>query len=969
MKPLVEIFRTVPVAIILAWVLAFAGSVIAQTVRPGTLRGEVTDPSGAAIPGASVVLSAPDGGVVAKTTDGSGTFEMTNLKPGNYRMAVSTGGFRPSEQDVQITTGQIHQVTVPLQVAVQQQEITVSEVAPTVDASPASNAGAVVMTGTDLDALSDDPDQLQADLEALAGPAAGTGGGQIFIDGFTGGTLPPKSSIREIRINSNPFSAEYDRMGFGRIEILTRAGTNTLHGRFRVQGNTSGFNTQNPFVVASNQAPYHSLNYDGNIGGSVWGKASYTFYAFHRNIDNSAVVNAIVLDPNLNPVSYSAGIANPRTRTNLGPRVDWQITQNNTLTARYQYSRDIRSSQGIGGFTLPSQAYNTLRTEHSLQLSDTQILGESAVNETRFRYEVEQNNQTSEMVAPSLEVTGAFKGGGANRDSALNSKGYELQNYTSLIAGPHTVKFGVRIRATHNVDFSSDGFQGAFTFPSIAAYQITQQGLAAGLSMAQIRVNGGGANQFTISTGTPRTVVDVLDAGLYIQDDWRARPNLTLSGGLRFETQTRVPDHMDFAPRLGVSWAVGNQNRPTVIRAGFGIFYDRFDEDNILDLVQLNGVAQQEYIVSDPDFYPHVPAAGSLTGTQTSSTVYSIAPNYRSPYVMQGAASVERQLTRVMNVSVSYVASRGVHQLVTNNINAPLPGSITAANPLGTRPFGNSVNMFQFTSAGSFHQNQLIDSINIRAGSRLSLFGTYVLNYAHNDTATEGFPSNPYNLRADAGRASNDIRHRVNIGGTMSLPLGLRLSPLITLQSGSPYNFTLGQDLNGDSRFNDRPAFADGTTLPENLVVTPFGSFDKAPHAGQALVPVNYGQGTSRAIVNLRLAKTFTFGPAPAGKRRGGGGGGGGGAASGTFPGLREAIGGRGGGDGFGGGGGGGNGAGRYSLTFNVDARNVFNKVNLGDPVGNITSPLFGVANSLASAPFSTGAAVRRIDLSLAFAF
>ena len=168
--------------------------------------------------------------------------------------------------------------------------------------------------------------------------------------------------------------------------------------------------------------------------------------------------------------------------------------------------------------------------------------------------------------------------------------------------------------------------------------------------------------------------------------------------------------------------------------------------------------------------------------------------------------------------------------------------------------------MYQYGAGGTFRQNQLISTINVRAGARLSLFGNYVLNFAHNYTTIGGFPSNPYNLFDDAGRANNDVRHRVNIGGTMSLPWALRLSPLVTMQSGPPYNITLGQDANLDSQFNDRPAFADSTTLPEFLVVTPFGSFDKLATAGKTIIPINYGSATSRVAVNLRLGKTFSFG-------------------------------------------------------------------------------------------------------------
>ncbi len=975
-------------------ILVSGGGLAAQNARPGTLRGQVTDPSGASVPQASVTLTTPTGQRVTRVTEANGTFEITDLAPGNYNVAVSKAGFSPSEQGVQITAGQVQQIEVALEVATQQEEVTVSEVAPTVDASPSNNADAVVMQGSDLDALSDDPDQLQADLQALAGPAAGPNGGQIFIDGFTGGELPPKSSIREIRINSNPFSAEFDRMGFGRIEILTRPGTDTLHGRLNLQGNSSAFNTKSPFVTSASQVPYHSINFEGNISGSMLKKLSYTFNVFRRSIDDSSIVNAIVLDQNLNQVPFNAGVPNPQTRTNLTPRIDYQISRNNTLTARYQYSRVYRPNVGVGGFALPSQGSIQFQTENNVQLSDTQILGETTVNETRFNYREGQNNQTAQTPAPTIRVTGAFTGGGSNQGSSTNTKDYELQNYTSLISGPHTVKFGVRARVNHNVDVSTNNFLGTFTFPSINAYQITAQGLAQNLTLPQIRANCAaagissrdcGPNQFTITAGTPQAVLTVMDTGVYVQDDWRVTPALTLSGGLRFETQTRVPDKADLAPRAGLAWALGSKSRPTVVRAGWGIFYDRFTEGNVLSLVRFNGLAQQQYIVSNPDFYPNIPALSALPVT-TSPTIYSLASNYHSPYIIQAAASVERQITRIINFSVNFVNSRGVHQLILNNINAPLPGTVTAANPNGVRPLGNPSNIYQFQSAGSFEQNQLIHTINVRAGAKLSLFGNYTLGFAHQDTVTQGgggfggfgggggggapFPSDPYNLRADAGRASNDIRHRVNVGGTMALPWNLRLSPLISMQSGQPYNITLGQDVNGDSQFNDRPAFATSATLPANLVVTPLGNFDKAPAPGQAIIPINYGRGPSRVSVNMRLAKTFTFG-APtggAGGQRNGGGPGPGQPGRGGFPGGFPGAGGGPGRGGFGAPGGNGR-PGRYSLTFNVDARNVFNKVNLGNPVGNIGSPLFGVANSLAGGFYSEGAAVRRIDLSVAFAF
>jgi Carboxypeptidase regulatory-like domain len=937
---------SVRILIIVAMLLVCIGGLMAQDtpIRTGTVRGQVADPSGASVANAAVKLTGPAGEILTRSTDGNGSFEINNLPPGNYSLSVSVAGFALREQPLQIAAGQIQQLAVSLEVATNQQEVTVAEVAPTVDASPANNASAVVMSGSDLEALSDDPDQLQADLEALAG-SGGPEGGQIFIDGFTGGQLPPKSSIREIRINSNPFSAEYDFMGFGRIEVLTRPGTDVFHGRFSVQGNSSVFNTNSPFVTAANQVPYHSVNYEGNLSGSFRRVASFSLSAFRRNINNSAIVNAIILDPSFNPVSFNAGVGTPQTLTLLNPRIDYQVNRDNTFTARYQYTRNVRNSIGVGGFNLPEQADDAQGTAHLLQITDSQIIGERAVNETRFQYIRNENRQTAQFPGTTLRVTGAFTGGGSSSGATISTTDrYELQNYTSLIAGPHIFKFGGRLRANHLVDSSTDNFLGTFTFPSITAYQLTERGLAQNQTMDQIRANGGGPNQFTITAGSPRASVTVVDLGVYLQDDWKVRPSITLSGGLRFETQTKVPDHVDVAPRIGLAWAIGDKNRPTVIRTGFGLFYNRLGEQRLLQLERFDGLTQQEYIVSNPDCYPNCSAA-ALASAQTPPTVYSIASDFRSQYNIQAAFTVERQITRIANLSVNYLTYRAVHRLVRDNINAPLPGSITAANPAGVRPFGSEGNIYQYQSPSHLRQTILYTTLNIRGGARLSLFGTYLLASSHaHALGIGGFPSNSYDLQQDYGRANIDVRHAAYAGGSIALPYALRLSPFIAMQTGAPFNVTLGQDLNGDSIFNDRPAFATSQTLPQNLVATSLGNFDTAPAAGATPIPINYGRGTTRVSVNLRLGKVFTFGPAvrPTGAA---------GAAVSQSGGRPAGT------------------PGRYSLTFNIDGRNIFNRVNLGNPVGNLSSPLFGTANSLAGGPYTTGAAVRRVDLQLVFAF
>jgi hypothetical protein len=944
-----------------ATLIGLAAPASAQSqAATGTLRGQVTDPSGAVVTNATVAALVSGGQTHSATTNRSGGYEIGNLAPGKYTVTANAQGFAVFVQnDVDVAAGQVAQFNIALDINVQKEKVNVQEETPQVDVNPAGNASAIVLSGKDLEALPDDPDELQSDLEALAGPSAGPNGGQLYIDGFTGGQLPPKSSIREIRINQNPFSAEYDKLGYGRIEVFTKPGTDKFHGQFSVVGNSSGLNTRNPFLAADEAQPYDSVIYMGNIGGPINKKASFFFDVQRRNINEVAVVNAQVLDSNFQPTAFNASVPNPRTRTNLSPRLDYQVSPNNTLTARYQYFHDTQDNAGVGGFALPSTGYNTSSSENTLQISDTQILGAKAVNETRFEYERESSQRAPLSTALGISVPGDFTGGGSSSGAQTDHQDhYELQNYTSVSLGKHFVKFGGRLRTTHEVNASSAGFNGTYIFPDLTTYSNALQGLP-NSTPSQFSINA------TTSGKVPTVDATVVDAGLYVQDDFRLRHNLTLSGGLRFETQNAIHDHGDFAPRIGLAWGIGGGGKnaaKTVLRAGYGLFYDRFGEELVLDANRMNGVTQQQYFVSAPDFFPLLPDLSSLT--PQTQTIYQISPSLHSPYIMQSAASLERQVTKIANVTVSYLNSRGVHQFVSLNINAPAPGTPGSSGP---PPFPDKGPIYRYSSDGVFRQNQLIANFNTRAGTKLSLFGYYSLNYANSDTSgASSFPSNQYDLGADYGRASSDTRHRLFVGGTIGLPYAFRVSPFMIFNSGSPYNVTVGQDLNNDSVFNDRPAFAT-TNDPKCVSLTAVCHYNPSPTASDVLVPINYLTGPARFTLNLRLAKTFGFGPekgksADAGASAGGPPGGMGGGGRGP-----------GGGGGFGRGGpGGGMGAAttrRYSLTFSINARNLLNRVNAATPVGNLGSNFFGQSVALAGGPFSSAAANRRIELQAMFSF
>src|SRR5216683_2450037 len=381
---------------------------LAAQTPTGGLNGVVTDPSGGVIAKAAIRLVNTSGASIDTTTNRDGFYEFKGLAPGTYTLrAVSKGFALLTLEDVQILAGQTKQLNIGLLIQMEEEKVEVSDSSTKVDIAPSNNAGMVVMQGKDLEALSDDPDELQSELQTLAGPSAGPNGGQIYIDGFTGGTLPPKASIREIRINQNPFSAEYDKLGYGRIEILTKPGTDQFHGQAYLSGTTAAFNARNPFesIPAGTQPPgYHSTQFSANVGGPLLSKkASFFFNIEQRNINELSVVSAQIVDPtSFEIVPFSEGVPNPRARTNLSPRLDYQVSANNTLTARYQYERENETNNGIGQFNLPSMGFNQQNREHQLQISDTQIINAKVINETRFQFVRETSDRSPLSTAPTI---------------------------------------------------------------------------------------------------------------------------------------------------------------------------------------------------------------------------------------------------------------------------------------------------------------------------------------------------------------------------------------------------------------------------------------------------------------------------------------------------------------------------------------------------------------------------------------
>jgi hypothetical protein len=827
--------------------------------QTASLRGQVFDQSGAVVPEAIVTLIGPSGSVRTATSANNGSYSFSALLPGQYTVQAAAPKLEQKPVQIALKPG-VNTLRLELEIAVTQQRTTVEAAQGSgLSTDSSNNASALVLRGKSLEALADDPEDLGTDLQALAGPSAGPGGSSVFIDGFGGGQLPSKDAIREIRINQNPFSPEYDKLGYGRIEILTKPGADKLHGTAYYNFGDSVWNSRNPY--AAKKAPFLLKEYGASVEGPLSKAASFFLTVDRAAIDNGAIINGTTLDLTsltlINP--YTQVFRIPQRRIRVSPRIDYQVTPADTLSFRYAFSNADIQHSGVGGFNLVSTGIHNHGNDHTGQIANTLVLGASALNETRFQFYRANISSISENSSPRLDVLNSFVGGGAQVGNSFNGLDtYELQNYTSVSHSTHTLRFGVRVRGALLDNRSPINFGGTFTFggrvapelnaggqpaldasgqpklvniDSIESYRRTLLFKRMGLSAPEIRTLGGGASLFSINSGIPVLSVDQEDIGMFVGDDWRAKRNLTINAGIRYEWQTNVHDLRDAAPRLGLAWAPNGgsagSNPKTVIRAGFGMFYERFDIADLLTAERYNGIVQRQFVLTNPDFFPLVPSISSLTTSQSPQTMERLSAHLRAPYLLESAIAVERQLPAHTTAAFTYVNSHGVHQFLTSDLNAPLAGSFDPQVPTsGIYPLGNRNPVFLVDSSGLYNQNELILNVSSNLSDSFSLFGSYVYNRAMSNTdysvppqntdfnpaisngaiGVGTFPANPYNRAGEYGPASTDIRHQVTVGGSISAKWGLRLSPLFIADSGAPFNITVGHDLYGDTLFNGRPA-------------------------------------------------------------------------------------------------------------------------------------------------------------------
>ncbi len=868
-----------------------------------TLTGRVLDSTGAVIPGALVTVNAGDETVEEIRTGDGGEFELS-LPPGEYRLQVTAPDFEPYTEVIEIQAG-MSALSVTLDLAPIRQSVEVEEDPYTISLEPDQNLTAIVLDEEDLEYLPDDEEELAELLREMAGPGAdATGGIDFIVDGFSGGQLPPKDQIREIRINRNPFSAEYSRPGHGRIEIFTRAGTDQFRGNLSFNFRDESLNARNAF--ADIKPPYQQRSLRVNLSGPVLReRMSFSMFVRHSNAEDSDTVQAITADG-----PFSAAIVRPNRRNELMGRSKYDLSQNHSLGLMARYSMRDRENQGVGGFTLPERASQSDSQNFTFQVSETSILSNAMVHETRFRFRRNRSNSEPLGDGVAVNVLDSFRSGGATNRNRRTDRNYQFGNALMATWGNLSLKAGLQADYQQYRSHSEDNFLGTFIFSSLQNFQ------------------DGIPTTFTINSGEPRLDTNQFEFGAFLQNDWKVKSNLTLSFGLRYEAQTNIGDRNNFDPRLGVAYAL---DRTTVLRGGVGLFHQRLGTGTVASLLRLDGTRQLQTVIRNPS-YPDPFAAGGGMEAIPPTSLRERAGDLALPYTANSSISIEKRLPKGLFAAVSYNFVRGIHLYRSRNINAPFPGETARPDPAR----GN-INLLESTAASSYH------SLGVRVNGRIgrtSIFARYT--YSRNFSDTEGpfsLPANNHDLRADWGRSSQDRRHSVFTGFNLQLPWNLNANTRLRVNSGRPFNVTTGFDDNNDTVTNDRPAG----------------------------VRRNSGEGPGLFNIDLTLSKTISLKPASNGQQAGnfpGGspppGGFGGPGRGGGRGGHGGGFGGRGRGGGFGGRGGRGR-RGGPEMRISANLRNALNHTNFTRFSGVLTSPFFGQPNSARSP--------REVEVGVRFSF
>lgn len=745
--------------------------------RSFEVSGVVLDPSGAVIAGAKVVLRRDDGrSAETKTANQRGEFHFGQIASGDYEIEARKDGFKPTITQLTVGAKSPAPLEIVLLIADMHEEIAVAEKPNQANTNPDENLDVIKL---DSDALKNLPvlgnDVVGSLANLLDASSIGSGGAAVLVDGLETTKRVRASQIKEVRINQNPYSAEFARPGRGRIEVITKPGEAEYHGEFNFIFRDSRLEARNAFALE--RAPEQRRIFEGALTGPIGhGKRTSFLFGVDREEEN---LQSVVFASTPTGV-VSANLANPNRDTELSFRIDHQLSKKTTFSIRYEFTFDSTRNGGVGGFNLPEVATNSSGREHELFFTHRQIISPSLVNEFTLRAGSDNNvTRSARPGVPRLVVPDAFTGGGSQADRRSSENHVQLNEILSWNHGKHFVKSGVNIPDISRRGLSDrTNFGGTFSFSTLEDFVNNRPFL------------------FSVNQGDGFLVFWQKELGFFVQDNILVTPNFSIAPGLRYDKQNYLGDNNNFSPRLSFAFAP-DQKRKTVLRGGAGIFYDRTGAGPIGDRLRFDGQRLRQVNITDPG-YPDPSSSGGTLATQPSSVV-RFAPDLRSPYTFQLSMGVERQLAKSLTATANYINIRGIKLFRSRDINAPVPPFIQRPDP--------TIGVLRQVESSARSQTHALELM-LRGTISRFFNGTiqYNLGRAYNNTGgINSRPADNYDLTGEWSRANFDERHRFSLLGSIKAGEWLNLGMTLALTSGRPYSLTTGRDDNRDNLANDRP--------------------------------------------------------------------------------------------------------------------------------------------------------------------
>jgi hypothetical protein len=742
----------------------------AQPARDASLRVTVVDQTGAIIVNSQVTIVPvePVGQAVEVVTDERGEAVAATLAPGRYSVRAEFPGFEPRQiDDLRLRAGSNTRREMKLNLAKVAEDVVVGQDSRDRALDPRGNAFGNLLTREQIEALPDDPDDMEAALKEMGGPGA-----TIRVDGFRGGRLPPKSQIQSIRFRRDLFAAENHGGGMVFVDLVTRPGGGPMRGSVDFTFRDESMNARNAF--APRRSPEQQQNGTFTLSGTL--KKDRTGFSFTSNGVNaydSRTLNAALPEQHI-----SGSVRRPADRANFSARVDHALTTSQTLRASYQRNGTRSRNLGVGDFDLPARAYSRDTSEDVFRLSQSGPLGRNFFTETRFQVRRQSNESASLTDAPTLQVLDAFTAGGAQIEGGRSGTDIELATDVDYAKGRHSARAGFLLEAGRYRSDDSRNMGGTFTFASLDAYV------------------AGRPTTFTQRSGDPLVNYSHVQFGGYVQDDVRVARSLSMSVGLRYEAQTHMDDYLNFAPRFGTTWSP-SKSGATTIRGGVGIFFEWYDAQLYEQTLRVDGTRQTDLVVQNPGF-PNPFEGGDVVVLPASR--YQQAADLLLPRTLRTNIGVEQVLGRFGRINVGYSFARGSDLFRGRNINAPLAD--------GSRPDADWGNVTQIESTARSQAHVINTGFNINLPwHRTFLFVNYTLAKAMNDTdGAFSLPVDNFDPGAEWGPAQSDVRHRVSGMFNMNLWQGFKIATSFSGNSAPPFNITTGHDDNNDTVSNDRPA-------------------------------------------------------------------------------------------------------------------------------------------------------------------